>query len=225
MSAAGEWLEWHREYDDPQSPQARRLATVQRLVAAALDRAPAGEIRVISMCAGDGRDLLGALRAHSRRNDVRARLVEIDPTLVTRGRDAARHEALEHVSFFIGDASKTSAYAGAVPADVVLVCGVFGNVSDDDVHNTVVHLPELCATGATVIWTRGRFHPDLTPAIRCWFIRAGFEELEFVPIEESTGAVGANRFALGALPFVAGQRIFTFLARAERPSSRRCDRT
>ena len=214
-----EWVDWHRGYDEPESPQARRLATVQRLVAAAIDRAPAGEIRIISMCAGDGRDLIGALRAHPRRHDVRARLVEIDPALVARGRDAARREQLERVSFVTGDASTTTAYEGAVPADVVLVCGVFGNVSDEDVHNTVIHLPELCAEAATVIWTRGRFQPDLTPAIRSWFIGIGFEELEFAPIDGSTGAVGAHRLIASPAAFVPGRRLFTFLEKERRPSS------
>ncbi|MBV8527692.1 MAG: SAM-dependent methyltransferase, partial [Candidatus Dormibacteraeota bacterium] len=78
MSTPGEWVTWHAGYDDPGSPQARRLATVQRLVAAALDAAPPGEIRVITMCAGNGRDLIGVLRTHPRARDVRARLVEID---------------------------------------------------------------------------------------------------------------------------------------------------
>ena len=121
------------------TPDHRRRAPACHRAATRRGGAPAGEIRVISMCAGDGRDLLGALRAHPRRNDVRARLVESDATLVNRGRDDARAAGLGGVSFALGDASTTSAYEGAVPADIVLVCGVFGNVTDDDVHNTVFH--------------------------------------------------------------------------------------
>ena len=217
MNASGEWAEWHRGYDEPGSPQARRLATVQRLVAAAIDRAPAGEVRIISMCAGDGRGLLGALHAHPRSPDVRARLVEIDATLAMRGSEQASPLA-DAIEFVVGDASETSAYAGAVPAGVVLVCGVFGNVSDDDVHNTVAHLPELCAGGATVVWTRGRFAPDLTPSIRKWFSEAGFEELEFVPLEGTTAAAVAHRLVAPPSPYIAGERLFTFLSRSQRPS-------
>ena len=214
-----EWVDWHRGYDDPGSSQARRLATVRRLTSAAIDSARGGEIQIVSMCAGDGRDLIGALRAHPRRHDVRARLVEIDPALVERGRDAASRDQLEGVSFVTGDASTTTAYEGAVPADIVLVCGVFGNVSDDDVHNTVIHLPELCAEAATVIWTRGRFHPDLTPAIRSWFSTQGFEELEFAPLTGTTAAVGAHRLITSPAAFVPGRRLFTFLEKERRPSS------
>ena len=86
-----------------------------------------------------------------------------------------------------------AAYAGAVPADIVLACGIFGNITDDDIHNTVAHLPSLCAPNATVIWTRGTFAPDLTPTIRVWFMEAGFTELDFVAIPDTTVGVGANR--------------------------------
>lgn len=105
-----------------------------------------------------------------------------------------------------------------MPADVVLVCGVFGNVTDDDVHNTVGYLPEVCAAGATVVWTRGRFDPDLTPSIRRWFTDAGFAELEFVSLEGTTAAAGAHRLTASPSAFVAGRRLFTFLEKERRPS-------
>lgn len=152
--------------------------------------------------------------------DVHVRLVELDETLAARGLESIARERLTGAEVVCGDASTTDAYRGAVPADVLLLCGVFGNVSDADVHNTVDHLPELCAAGATVIWTRGRFEPDLTPTIRSWFDDAGFEELAFVAIADTTAAVGANRMTAAPRPYVAGVRLFTFLAESERPSRR-----
>jgi hypothetical protein len=59
-----DWLAWHRPYDDPDSPLARRLHVVQELVRAALDRSVPGPITAISICAGQGRDLLGVLVDH-----------------------------------------------------------------------------------------------------------------------------------------------------------------
>jgi len=47
-------------------------------IADAISQSPAGPLKLISMCAGDGRDLLLALREHPRRNDVNATLLEID---------------------------------------------------------------------------------------------------------------------------------------------------
>ena len=151
------------------------------------------------MCAGDGRDLLGVLSDHGRGSDVRARLVELDPELSGRARLRAA-EVSPAIEVVTGDASLMTAYAGAVPADIVLACGIFGNVTDDDVHRIVAHLPALCAPGATVIWTRGTFEPDLTATIRVWFMEAGFTELDFVAIPDTSLGVGANRFTAAPRP-------------------------
>ncbi len=214
-----EWIEWHRGYDGGQ-PRAQRLRVVQDRLREALDRRPSGISRVLSMCAGDGRDLLGVLTGHPRAHDVLARLVELTPELVEAGRERASREGLGGVEFTQGDASITSAYAGAVPADIVLVCGVFGNITDEDVRRTIDRLPELCANDATVIWTRGRFEPDLTPTIREWFPAAGFAEVSFVPIPGTAMTVGTHRFAGAPKPFRPEGRLFTFLPREERPSTR-----
>ena len=216
----GEWVDWHRGYDS--SPgHAGRLAAVQAMIRSALDRAPAGRIAVISICAGDGRDLLEVLPGHPRRGDVRAFLVDLEPELVARARARAERSGAAGVQVVETDAALTTAYAGAVPAGLVLACGIFGNITDRDVRRTIHHLPELCAPGATVIWTRGRFEPDLTPTVRRWFADAGFEELAFVTVPGTTAAAGAHRLVAGPRPFRSGVRLFTFLERELRPSSRR----
>jgi hypothetical protein len=213
-----EWLEWHRSYEEDPT-MAARLREVQRAIRRTLDDCPPGPIRVISGCSGDGRDLIGALAAHPRVHDVRARLVDTTPELVRSGRRGARQAGLTKVKCVLGDASNSDVYAGAVPADLVLYCGIFGNISDSDVHRSIRHLPELCAEGATVIWTRGRFKPDLTPAIRAWFARAGFVERSFMTVPGSTKAVGVHRLARPPEPFRPGVRLFTFLPVDRRPST------
>jgi hypothetical protein len=206
-----DWQAWHAPYDDAGSPLARRLAIVQRRIRDALDAAPAGALRVVSVCAGQGRDLIGALRDHPRRGDVSARLVELDARNAVAARAAAQAAGLGGVEVALGDAGTSDAYAGAVPAELVLVCGVFGNVSDDDVARTIRHLPELCAPGATVLWTRHRLPPDLTPAIRRWFAEAGFEEIGFDAPEDAWFSVGANRLRAEPRPLGRGVRLFDFV--------------
>ncbi|MGC2360177.1 MAG: class I SAM-dependent methyltransferase [Thermoplasmata archaeon] len=213
-----EWLEWHRNYDDDPTMR-RRLRAVQERIREALERHPPGPVRVISACAGDGRDLLGILATHPRASQVRACLIELAPELVRAGRERAARKGLVGADFRQGDASTSRAYVGAVPADVVMMCGIFGNVTDDDIRNTIRHLPELCARNATVIWTRGRFAPDLTPTIRGWFAETGFEELSFVTIPHSTKAVGAHRLVAAPKPFRRNVRLFTFLPAEKRPSN------
>ena len=97
--------EWHREYDEPGSPLTIRLALVQRRIRDALDAAPPGPIQVVSACAGQGRDVLGVLVDHPRRDDVRARLVELDAGLAETARDAAGDFALSGIDVITGDAS------------------------------------------------------------------------------------------------------------------------
>jgi Putative methyltransferase len=219
-----EWVEWHRGYE-PGQPRLQRLEVVQARIREALDRRPPGPIRVLSLCAGDGRDILGVLASHPRAHDVRARLVEISPELLEAGREKAVRGGLTGVEWILGDASTTSAFAGAVPANLVLVCGVFGNIVDEDIRNTIHHLPELCARDATVIWTRGRFEPDLTPTIRHWFSEAGFAELSFVAIPGTTMSVGAHRLVGEGQTFHSDMKLFTFLPYSERPSTRAKNRT
>ena len=205
---APDWREWHAAYDDPDSRLSRRLAVVQQLIRDALDGMPPGPIRVISVCAGEGRDLLGVLADHPRAGDVTGRLVELDPDLAAR----ARANAPAGIDVACGDASATAAYKGAVPADLVLVCGVFGNVVDDDVEHTVRTLPSLCAPGATVIWTRHRREPDLTVAVRRWFSECGFDEVAFVGSDDFLFGVGAHRLTGPPAPFDTDVTLFTFVA-------------
>jgi Putative methyltransferase len=206
-----DWFEWHTPYDDPLSPLSQRLAFVQGHLGDALDRCRSGTIRLISMCAGQGRDVIGVLAEHRRAGAVRATLVEWDERNVDTARRAAAGAGLRGVDVVRADAGSTDAYADAVPAEIVLVCGVFGNVSDDDIARTVDHLPRLCAPGATVIWTRHRRPPDLTPRIRSWFEDAGFVEESFEGPDRLLIGVGVNRLEAQPGLFEPGRRLFDFV--------------
>ena len=163
------------------------------------------------MCAGQGRDVFGVLPDHPRRSDVTAVLVEFDHRNVEIARANAAETGLTRVEVLEGDAAVSDIYAPFVPADIVLACGIFGNISDQDLERTVRNLSMLCQAGASVIWTRHRNEPDLTPRIRTWFTESGFEELSFDAIDnESKSGVGTVRLTGAPLPFQSGFRFFTF---------------
>jgi hypothetical protein len=204
-----DWRAWHEGYEDADSELGRRLALVQSQLRAALDQAPPGPIRAISVCAGQGHDIIGVLADHPRREDVSARLVELDEQNVQLARAAAGAMGLDAVEVIAGDASLTDAYAGAVPADVILICGVFGNVTADDIAKTIAHLSELCAPEATVIWTRHRRAPDLVPRIRETFEHAGFGEIAFA--DAPPFGVGTNRLLGAPQPLQPGVKMFDFV--------------
>ena len=205
-----DWVDWHGQYERPDSWLSRRLEVVQGQLRAALDREPPGEIPLVSLCAGQGRDVVPVVAAHPRREDVRARLVELDPANARFAAASASDAGLARFEVVEGDAASTSAYAGAVPARIVLACGVFGNVTDEDIRHTIDCLPTLCAPGATVIWTRGNRAPDRRAAVRRWFDERGFEELFFRGEPEEFG-VGVHRLAREPEPFDPGLELFTFI--------------
>jgi hypothetical protein len=209
-----DWLAWHEPYDDPSSSLSHRLAAVQVHIASAIDACAPGPIRLLSMCAGQGRDLLGVLPEHPRRADVRALLVELDRRNVERGRARLDALGLDGVTLVEGDAAVTDSYAPIAPVDVALVCGVFGNVVDDDIAGAIHALPALLAPRATVVWTRYPREPELLPRIDGWFHDAGFET---VAVETGAGSdgsrygLGVHRLAVEPRPFERGVRLFTFV--------------
>lgn len=206
-----DWAAWHAAYSRPGSGLDDRLAAVQASIARYLDGTGDRPVRVISACAGDARDLVGVLASHdgdARR--VTGFLVEYDPGLAGRAREATK-TVDAGLAVRCADAADSSIYVDAVPADLVLMCGVFGNISDQDIATTIAALPQLCAEDGEVIWTRHRAEPDITPKIRDWFRAAGFDEVSFAAPENDTWSVGTHRFIGTPQPLTLDSHWFTFI--------------
>jgi hypothetical protein len=192
------------------------------MVGRALDAVPqdhAGPVRIVSLCAGQGRDVIDVVAGFPRREEISALLVELDPALVAFARaraDAAGVGAV--VRIVEGDASLSRWYEDQVPADLVLVCGVFGNISAGDITATIEALPSFCRPGSHVVWTRHRRPPDATPAIRACFAAAGFSELAFEAPEGTVMTVGHHRFDGETTPFDPDRRLFDFVGDGSMPA-------
>lgn len=174
-------------------------------------------IRLVSLCAGDGRDTLPVL-ARKPLPPVRALLVELDEDLADSARAAAAELGLSNVEVRCADAGETGAVVDFCPADLVMLCGVFGNVSDSDVEHTVRHLPALLTSGAVVIWTRGcrvdvrdpsTVAGDPSERVRRLFRSTGFEEIDFVRPPDAGFRVGTNRLVATPAPY-SPATLFTF---------------
>jgi hypothetical protein len=211
VAESSSWVRWHADYDDPDSDLAQRLSVVQMRVGQALESTRPGPIGLISACAGQGLDVIGSLTGHARADDVRALLVEMDAHNVKVARERAAAAGLSRVQVVQGDASVTSMYRDAVPANVLLLCGIFGNISHGDVRTTVAAASSLCAPGAVVVWTRHRRPPDQTPSIRDLFAGAGFDEVAFDSPGQDRFAVGTHRLVADPLPYDDALTMFTFL--------------
>lgn len=205
-----DYVAWHDAYDRPGSGLQLRLLTVQELIASVLDEAPPGPVRVISMCAGQGRDLIGVARRHRRGGDLTGLLVEADPRNVAVARDAIGRAGLSGLTVQEGDAGTSDSYTDAIPADLLLAAGIFGNVSREDIRQTIRFLPALCAPGALVIWTR---HPEpdgIMQTIENWFTEAGFRPQALIVPEGNLFGVGAGRLTGTPASFRQKEKMFTF---------------
>lgn len=206
-----DYVAWHDAYADPDSPLSRRLRIVIELIGEALDEAPPGPVRVVSLCAGQGHDVLGAAATHRRGQDLIGRLVELDALNAAAASARVAELGLAGIEVIVTDAGTTDAYAGAVPADLVVACGIFGNVSVEDMERTIRELPSLCAPGAWVIWTRHPRETGVLPSIERWFEEAGFEGGTVTVDPGQAFAVGLQHLVGEPAPFVAGRPLFTFI--------------
>ena len=64
------WRDWHDLYSRPGSGLADRLAAVQAHIRRRLDDTAPRSVQVISLCAGDGRDLLSVLREREDADNI-----------------------------------------------------------------------------------------------------------------------------------------------------------
>jgi SAM-dependent methyltransferase len=236
---ARDWVAWHKAYEDPASSLWQRQRDVATMIRTFLDNAPAGQLRVLSLCAGDGGDLELALAGHPRIGDVTGALVEFDPELAERAKakQLAVGSRLEVRCADAGDPLNFAEYAPVsdadgphlrfasnpigwcftrpasrigAPVDLLMLVGIFGNISDDDIRITINAVPSLCKEGATVIWGRHRREPDLTPQIREWFDAVGCTSTGFVSPgvgSHSSASERVGRVSADPLP----AKLFTFV--------------
>jgi hypothetical protein len=215
---AKDWFAWHDLYNSQELLQ-QRLAIVQKYISNSLDAAPAGTIQIVSACSGDGRDLLGVLETHPRAKDVRARLVELDPKLVERGKEAiAKLGLTDQIEFIHGDATLTANFADHVPADVVIVAGIFGNLPNEEVLQKLIrNLAYFSKTGAFAIWTRGqRDGINHAKRVREIFQENDFSEVDFqFTATDNLQAVGIHRFDGQTIAKPLDEKFFEFTGTPE----------
>lgn len=202
---------WHDRYDDPGSDLSWRLSRVQEHIEQFLDKRE-GPVRILSVCSGDGRDLLQVLAAREDTGRITATLLELHPALADRARSTAATVAPEaDVAVQVVDAGRSDAYVGAVPADLVLLVGIMGNISSQDVQALIGASAQFCRPGARVVWSRGRDTSDINDDVRAWFATAGFIEVDYAALETgSRPALGLMRYGGEPVDLVPGRQLFTF---------------
>src|SRR5919204_972732 len=196
MSAAMDWAKWHDLYK-VSTPLKERLIAVREQIAAAAAKVTGQSWHLVSICAGDGRDVIGTVAASDARPDVHATLIESNPALVTRGQAAVEQLGLaRRITFRCADATQSSTYVDLRPAQIIVLSGVFGNLTERGVQRLIAALPSLCDREASVIWTRNLFDDGekATQIIRECFVAADFTEKVLVRTPLGFFAVGTHSF-------------------------------
>lgn len=214
-----DWALWHRHYDRTDSSLVQRLEAVRHELRRALSEAPrdaGGAVRLTTICAGEGRDVLPVLAELDGDPPVEATLIELDPLLAERARTRASELRLSSVDVRTADAGTCATYRDVPRANVLTVCGVFGNISVEDMRRTVTALPGLLAPSGIVVWTRGVRDADWTADIRAAFAAHGFTEVSFTSTPEGDFRIGVHQLTADPLGVPAGQaqydaRMFTFV--------------
>jgi hypothetical protein len=205
-----QWYSWHAQYDDLESSQIDRLEAVQDCLIRAFDTAPPGPLRAVSICSGQSRDLLPVLIHHPRGGDASVRMVELDPLNASFLHGALGSTQLKDVDVVVTDAGITDVYLGAVPADLLLLGGVFANITLADASRTVTALTHMCRPGATVVWTSYGPRLDDAGEVLALFETSSFERVELQRDADGQYVVAAHRYVGPARALSPGQRFFRF---------------
>jgi len=204
------WYAWHAPYDQLYSAETDRLEQVQEAITACLDRARPGPLRAVSACSGQSRDLLPLLINHPRGHDVDALMIELDPLNASFLHGALGSTALTRVEVRVADAGDAASYAGRLPADLLLLCGVFANIDLSAARRTIGRLDELVAPGGAVVWTTYGASIDEADDVL-----AAFEGARFWPSSLEWGADGSwlvavHRFGGVPRPWSGEGTLFSF---------------
>jgi hypothetical protein len=210
-----DWVLWHQAYEDPASSLSRRLAVVRKRLSEVLDAPGDRPTKLLSLCAGDGRDVIPVLAGPPVHIEVDALLVEWDQRLVGRAVVAAEEAELVGVTIRYADAGYPASFADFLPVDVLMLCGIFGNIEHSAVRTVIQDVRPYLRDDGTVIWTRGGSIPDRRPEVRKWFSDNGFAERSFDQESEGFGVgvhqlVASDHRAQASL--APGHRLFRFPA-------------
>jgi hypothetical protein len=214
-----DWATWHDLYE-VSTPLKERLMAVRAQIAAAAAKIPGQSWHLVSICAGDGRDVIGTFAAADARQEVHATLIESHPELVTRGQAAVEQLGLaRRITFRCADATQSSTYVDMRPAQIIVLSGVFGNLKERDVQRLIAALPSLCERDASVIWTRSLFDDGAkaTQLIRQCFVAADFTEEVVVRTPLGLFAVGTHAFRGVRRPLPVNKTLFEFTGFASIP--------
>ncbi len=206
-----DYVRWHDDYADPNSNNSARLRRVRGLIAAELDarlRPAAPAQPLLRRRPRHPRRARGAPRGRRPHHRPHRRAI----TRPRRNRPPARTASIgADIEVVCADAGDPRNAVGAIPADLVLLVGIMGDISEDDILYLARTSASFCAPGAYLIWSRGGQYTDLNARIDASFAEAGFTEREFFTEPPHKYGLGTARWPHAETPALPLDRqLFTF---------------
>lgn len=197
---------WHDNYEDKKSSPYKRTLMVKKLIVDYLINK--NNITILSICAGQGRDILTSLN-----EDTSAYLIDVDKECVDYAQSYVNKNDLNNVFVIEADASLISTYIdNNVPkADLILICGVFGHLSLEDINLTAQSLKQLIKPDGSVIWSRNKFDKDITEEVRDSFKLAGYEEEAFISPEKELFSIGMHKLIEDTIEPIYDLKMFDYI--------------
>ena len=91
-----------------------------------MDTAARERRQLLSLCAGDGRDVIPVLTARAASSSISDLLIERDEELSCRATEAAASSGLSTVEIRCAHAGDPASFSDVLPVDVLLLCGRVG---------------------------------------------------------------------------------------------------
>ena len=144
--------------------------------------------------------------------------MEKDEALARAASEGTASLGLADVHVAVGGAGRFSTFSSYLPVDLLLLCGIFGNIPPAEIEATVAASPAMLGPGGSVAcaWTRGdpslhgRNEPCRWPWVRSLFSANGFEEVSFAGDPAPYG-VGVARLVQAPGPRqVVPEQLFAF---------------
>jgi hypothetical protein len=208
-----DWWEWHKEYSVADSYPSLRREAVSYHTARALCIAPAGPIRVMSVCAGQGLDIISGFVGDAHTANVDCVFLEYDPRNALEAASNLSVVGLRSYEVRVCDAGLCDSYAGSGRANIMYLVGLISHLSDAEISSLIAAIPNLCSQGAQVIWTVPKSNPEVVHMATSKLMEAKFDQVLRTDIG-SVGMVVTSQFmGVPQSRLEAGSRIFTFGSR------------
>jgi len=179
QNSSDKWTEWHEEaYNDINSLPYQRTEIVKDLINKYLSEIDKN-IVVISIGAGQSRDILPVLIGRKDNDRITTYLIDTDIECLNYAKNYAKDNNIINVHIVDMDGSLVKNYKDIPKADLIIFCGMMTQKNTDEVKNLANNIKLICNEDAQIIWSRHGYDGDYSTPFRNVFNENSYKELDF----------------------------------------------